>query len=379
VKVCFADDLFLGGDLLNVSMEGIADIPVFKEAEKRIVNLEQPISDNDDIADKCTLYTGSFAINQLQKMSIDAVNVAHNHIQDKGLDGIVETIYHLNKANIGHFGAGENIDEAKNPYWITEKIAVLGYCEFGKTYLSQIEIADLNKPGVNKLRYDEIINDLEKLKEGQKAILSFHWGREHVWFPPYDDIDLSRRLLGDDRVLAIIGTHAHRMQGYIEHNGKRAYMCLGNFLFPNFYIKPPTQIYYPEAPVHNYDITRQYHDVYKITYKKWRYVNRVSILLSFDTVTEKANHKFAYQYDNYPKVVELSRINAALFSLIIWFLSKIYNLPKYLYVPIEKINTATLNTLWRSQIVYFKVNQLGILDSLRKLALHVQRKMTDAK
>lgn len=32
-------------------------------------------------------------------MKVDAVNLAHNHIQDKGLDGIVETVEQLKKAN----------------------------------------------------------------------------------------------------------------------------------------------------------------------------------------------------------------------------------------------------------------------------------------
>ncbi len=379
MKICFAGDLFLGGDLRNKTTETVIDIPIFKNANIRIVNLEQPISDNNVTADKCTLYTDYFALKQLQEMKIDAVNLAHNHIQDKGLEGVIETIYHLDITKIGHFGAGRDIVEAKKPYWLTEKIALLGYCEFAKPYLNQIEIASDNKAGVNPLRYDSIIQDLNRLNNNQKAILYFHWGREHVWLPPHADIELARRLLEDDRVLLIIGMHGHRMQGYIDHNGKRAYMCLGNFLFPNFYITPPTQIYYPEEKIYNCDITRQYHDVYKTTYKKWCFVNRISMLVSFDSITDKATYKFAYQFDDYPKVIELSGINARFISLFIWLLSNIYRLPKYLYILIEKINTVTINTLWRLQVIYFKVNQLGILPSLKKYALHVKRKAMDEK
>lgn len=35
----------------------------------------------------------------LLQMKVDAVNLAHHHIQDKGLDGIVETVEQLKKAN----------------------------------------------------------------------------------------------------------------------------------------------------------------------------------------------------------------------------------------------------------------------------------------
>ncbi|HQM86756.1 MAG TPA: hypothetical protein PLC01_02770, partial [Methylotenera sp.] len=91
------------------------------------------------------------------------------------------------------------------------------------------------------------------------------------------------------------------------------------------------------------DITRQYHDVYKTTYKKWCFVNRISMLVSFDSITDKATYKFAYQFDDYPKVIELSGINARFISLFIWLLSNIYRLPKYLYILIEKINTVTIS------------------------------------
>ena len=50
-------------------------------------------------------------------------------------------------------------------------------------------------------------------------------------------------------------------------------MCLGNFLFPNFFIKPPAQIYNPKNIPEKIDITRQYHKVFKQTYKKWRWIN----------------------------------------------------------------------------------------------------------
>jgi len=141
------------------------------------------------VEDKCTLFTGSEAIVQLKEMKIDAVNLAHNHIQDKGIEGICETIEHLKRRNIRFFGAGCNIKEAKKPYFITEDIAIFGYCEFGKPYLRQIEVATEEKPGVNPLRYENILDDLDSLKENQKAILYFHWGREHVFLPPYEDFN----------------------------------------------------------------------------------------------------------------------------------------------------------------------------------------------
>lgn len=249
MKLILAGDLFLGGELNNKDTSSAINSDIFRDADKRIVNLEQPISENEYIADKCTLYTGAFATEQLKHLQISAVNLAHNHIQDKIDEGIIETIEHLDNASIGHFGAGNNILAARTPYWIDSTTCILGYCEFGRPYLKQIQVAGEDLPGVNPLRYEAIMQDLNRLPHGKKAILYFHWGREHVWFPPNNDIQLARKLLEDARVALIVGMHCHRIQGYIEHNGKRAYMSLGNFLFPNFFIQPPTQIAYPDIPL----------------------------------------------------------------------------------------------------------------------------------
>ena len=375
MKICFTGDLFLGGDLLNKSTEDIVNIDIFNNADKRVVNLEQPISDNDTIEDKCTLFTGSFATKQLNSMKIDAVNLAHNHIQDKGLDAISETIEHLNMSNIGSFGAGSNLKEAKEPYYIDKNIAIFGYCEFDKPYLRQIELAEDNKAGVNPLRYENILNDLDKLKEDKKAILYFHWGREHVYLPPHHDIELSKKLLEDDRVLLIVGMHSHRPQGYIEHNNKRAYMCLGNFLFPNFFIKPPTQIYYPKEIPKVFDITRQYLDVYNLTYKKWRWINRVSLVLEFDTKTKQVKHTLVLQDDDKPMVRELKGLQNSIVLTLIWVLSKFYRLPKFIYIPIEKINSFIVYRIWRGQIYWFQYKQIGIVEFSKMFLKQVKRKL----
>jgi poly-gamma-glutamate synthesis protein (capsule biosynthesis protein) len=376
MKICFTGDLFLGGDLLNKSTKNVIDM--FNNADKRVVNLEQPISDSDNIEDKCTLFTGSFALKQLKDMKIDAVNLAHNHIQDKGLIGISETINHLNNSKIGSFGAGNNINQSKEPFVLSKDIFLFGYCEFDKPYLKQIEVADKDKSGINPLRYENIIDDLNKLENNQKAILYFHWGREHVFLPPFEDIKLSKKLLEDDRVLLIVGMHPHRPQGYIEHNRKKAYMCLGNFLFPNFYIKPPTQIYYPNEKPKLFDTTRQYHSVYNLTYKKWRWINRVSLVLEFDTNTNQAIHKVVIQDDNAPKVKELKGLQKSGVLFLVWFLSKVYKLPRFIYSPIETINSFLVYKTWRGQIYWFHLKQLGLIEFSKRFINKVQRKFKKA-
>jgi poly-gamma-glutamate synthesis protein (capsule biosynthesis protein) len=374
MKVCFTGDVFLGGDLLNNNVGKTIQVKLFKESEKRVVNLEQPISNSDYIEDKCTLYTGSFAVKQLKKLQVNAVNLAHNHIQDKGLKGISETISHLKDDGIVSFGAGSNIKEASTPIDLTEEIAVFGYCEYDKPYLRQIEVAGEEKAGVNPLRYENILRDLNTLNSNQKAILYFHWGREHVSLPPRADLDLASKVLNDDRVLLIIGMHAHRPQGTVKFKNKKAYMCLGNFLFPNFYIAPPTQIVYPKTKT-NVDITRQYLNVFKLTYKKWKWINRVSIVLQFDTVTKNVKEQIVIQDDDEPIVRELKGYKKQLVKCILSFYSLLYKLPLFLYTPIEKINSFTVRVKWRLGILFFQLKQLGFKEFFKMLKPMIKRKL----
>jgi hypothetical protein len=367
MKICFVGDLFLGGDLDKKHCKGLVKSNLFGRADLRIANLEQPISDSTKIENKCTLYTGSFAIKQLKELGVDAVSIAHNHIQDKGEQGIVETSYHLEIGKIGYFGAGKDFKNAKSHYWLTKDLAVLSYCDFAKPYLKQVKLAQDNSPGVAPLRYEFILRDLEELPAGKKAILFFHWGREHVWFPPYEDITIARKLLADDRVALIVGSHAHRALGFVEYKGKRAYMCLGNFLFPNFYISPPTQICYPASVPEKVLTTRQYHSVNEITYKKWKTVNRISMLLEYDTATDSVKHSFVMQEDNFPVVKDLNRAIAILMNIFIHGLSIIYTAPRFIYLPIEKVSTFIIYKIWKAKILLFHMRREGVKYVLGKI------------
>ena len=84
MKVCFTGDVFLGGDLHHNKTSGLVKVSAFNNADVRIINLEQPISNNSYLAQKPTLYTDSSALSQLKDLKINAVNLANNHIQDKG-------------------------------------------------------------------------------------------------------------------------------------------------------------------------------------------------------------------------------------------------------------------------------------------------------
>lgn len=364
MKICLTGDTFLGGDLKDSKMDNIILFREFHHADYRIINLEQAISDSSLIISKGTLYTDSKAIHQLKRLNVNAVNLANNHIQDKGVTGISDTIHYLNHSNIGVFGAGEDILHAKKYHRINDSVVIFGYCDFDKYYLNQIEVAESKKAGINPLRYNNILNDLNSLKDDTKAILYFHWGKEHVFLPRYSDIELARKLLLDHRVLFIVGMHPHRPQGILKFNNKKAYMSLGNFLFPNFHISPPAQLYYPHENEKIMYQTKRYHRVFENTYKKWKWINRISIVIEYDVTKNITKEILVKQNANTSQVRRLQGLEKLYVQLIICIVSKFLLLPRWIYSLLENIHTRYNSIKWLGHIYLFKIHQLGFKKSL---------------
>lgn len=339
MKVCFTGDLFLGGDLIQSKSKKFVCSEAYYAANIRVSNLEQSFGSKENRKDdKCTLYAHPRSISLAELLKLDVAALSNNHIQDTGDQGIMKTLKLLKENNISYFGAGQNIDEARKPYWIDNRTCILGYCEYGKPYLRKVQKATKNSPGVNPLIYENILQDLCEIPENTRAILHFHWGQEHVALPIYDHIALAKRLLAHEKVLCIIGIHAHRIQGIIRHKGKKAYMCIGNFLVPNFYIEPKTHIVYPESITEKVMTTKTYHFVGKLTYKKKRLKNRLSLLVLINLKNDTISHIPMCQLPSQPFVKELNGLRKSIvLSLANWY-SLLYTLPKPIYIVLQKSN-----------------------------------------
>ncbi|MDA8976936.1 CapA family protein [Akkermansiaceae bacterium] len=377
MKICFTGDVFLGGDLLEKESEELVLSDFFNNADVRIINLEQPISENTYFENKGNLFTGPSVLHKLEDLNVDVANLANNHIHDKGVLGIKETVSHLSSIGIESFGAGENLSRSGKEKFLTEEIAVLGYCDYDKRDLSKVEVASASKAGVNPLRLSKIESDLNRLPKNTKAILYFHWGIEHVWLPRREEIDLAKKLLENDRVITIIGMHSHRIQGMITHSSKKAYMCLGNFIFPNFYISPPAQLSYPNM-VEKKGVTcetRLYHKVYKLTYKKWPWINRVSLLINFCTESYTIKHTFVVQDDNSSKVRELSGLGLYFFKIWFFFLSITYTFPRIIYSTLSISHQIQSFLFSQVRVQLFYLRQLGIRAFCKSLKGKIRKKL----
>jgi hypothetical protein len=369
MKVVLVGDVYPGGDLEGPGARSAVAVPAYHAADCRIATLESALSDSAVRAKKYVLTCKPSGARLLKDMGLTAVSLAQNHIQDMGDLGIAETIRILDAEGIGHFGAGMTLSEARRPVWITEDLCVLSYCRHRALTLNQIAVAEADKPGVVPLTLENVLEDLCALPSGKKAILVFHWGCEHLWLTPYDNIELSRRLLREEKVALIVGSHPHRVQGYLEQCGKRAYFSLGNFLFPNFFIdKPCVQVASPPRTA-KVPVTRYYHRVGQLTYKKWLRANRVSLLVRLDSGKGQAGHQFLMQKDSSPEVVPAPWWIRAVYGARVEGLAFLSSrCPASVYKPLFALHHAVAFGWWRRRIMFTRAGHMGLAAIGSKVA-----------
>lgn len=351
MKILFTGDLFTGGQLVeeNLYKDYLINIIPFNQADIRVCNLEQATSDSHFFEKKSTVFAPLNTLEFLLKNKIEVIALANNHIQDKGEGGLNDCLEELHRLNIKFTGAGRDLQQSSSPVYLANNLYLLSYCQYDSKYLRNLKIASKNNFGVHLLTFENIVKDLEMLPNNSKAILHFHWGKENVWFPPYKNIVLAKKILELDQVHSIVGMHAHRYQGCIKHNNKYAFFSLGNFLFPNFFIGPRTQMVYPIA-LAKYKITKEYHPVFSLTKKKWKYFNRVGMILTLND--EAYDIDFVKQQKDNPMVEIIDGFEKSFH--VLWFvvMNRIYKY-KSLYYLISFFSNSIDFTLKAFRILAF--------------------------
>jgi poly-gamma-glutamate synthesis protein (capsule biosynthesis protein) len=187
--------------------------PIFQNDDLTIVNLEGPLTSASLKAEKQYRFKGPAAYAEvLKQSSIEAVNLANNHMFDYLDQGYWDTVSNLSAANIGYSG-------------------------FEHKYLTEIKGIKIGMFGFTgwdsgKQKKDEIKKAVEDLKsQGANLIIaSFHWGEERMYTPNQTQKELGRYCI-DLGVDLVLGHHSHVIQGIETYKGKSIVYSLGNFCF----------------------------------------------------------------------------------------------------------------------------------------------------
>lgn len=170
----------------------------------------------------------------LKELGVDIAGIANNHVCDYGLDALSDTIQTLDEAGIPNVGAGNNLEEAKRPWYFVangRKIAFVAATQIERTYNYTKEATDTT-PGVLKtLNPDKYVEVIREAREHSDYVIAFvHWGTEGTNYYEADQTALAIRFAeaGAD---AIIGGHTHCLQGISYVEDVPVIYSLGNFWF----------------------------------------------------------------------------------------------------------------------------------------------------
>ena len=190
-------------------------------------NLETVLSETGTAEQKAYLsWTEPGAAVYLQEAGFDLVNLANNHILDRGPEGLAQTLGTLNERGLTYIGAGrvgvDTGDAAVERGGV--KLGFLGYTSSGTAGAGP-------ECFVNKLDPPAVIRDIQKLRRScDVVVVSVHWGGDDFLYPSPNDIELAHRLV-DAGASLVVGHHSHVLQAVEEYqNGLIAY-SLGNFQF----------------------------------------------------------------------------------------------------------------------------------------------------
>jgi hypothetical protein len=236
-------NILIGGDIAIVGRapllfsEGNAEeifgniLPYFRDTDLNAVNLECALMMNgaEPIAkDGPALGAPVECIKGISNSRIKLLNLANNHSFDYGAEGLRTTIESCNRAGIGYFGAGMNIQEAREILVREVKGIRTGFLGMAE---HEFSLATKTRAGANPLDIIDFVRIVApRRKELDFLIVLLHGGKEHY---PYPSPQLMKtcRFLVEQGASAVICQHSHCSGCYEVYKGAPIVYGQGNLVF----------------------------------------------------------------------------------------------------------------------------------------------------
>lgn len=195
-----------------------------------IANLESPLTTANSTKNwGSSLRSDPKSVQELKELNINVANLANNHIIDRGLTGLEETLNVLKQHGISSFGAGRDQNHASKPFMPEYTVGRLALLAYSYTALNTPSMASGNSPGANPFTLEEAKRQIASLKnKGYVVCTSYHGGDEffRIPCPKYRTVLKELAKAGANLV---IGHHAHLFQGVEICDGSIIAYGLGNF------------------------------------------------------------------------------------------------------------------------------------------------------
>lgn len=208
-------------------------------ADLSVANLETSITDRGIPwpGKPFTFRTSASALDAIATAGVDALTMANNHAFDYGDEGAEDTLAAKDNSPIPIVGIGRTEDEAYAPATLEVngvKVAVLGASEvIEETLMNRSARGD--SLGIAAAspedRLERLVAEVRKAKDTHDVVVvMMHWGIEAEHCPGDSAIATSQALeqAGAD---AIIGSHAHRVNGHGWVGNAYVHYGTGNFVY----------------------------------------------------------------------------------------------------------------------------------------------------
>lgn len=169
---------------------------------------------------------------------IDVFSISNNHVYDMGEAGLLRMIGLLEDSPLYYGGSGTDIRTAGKPVTVTVnglKIAFLFYNSTGFQYC-----AGEKKAGYSCLdhkdfeKYTEQLKaDINKIKDADVKIISFHWGDNYTTGPDDAQIRFAHTAI-DSGIDIILGHSAHIFHGIEIYKNKPVLYDMGDLLVDKY-------------------------------------------------------------------------------------------------------------------------------------------------
>ena len=209
---------------------------ILDSADALVLNLETPVSTRGKALEgkEYTFRASPAAAMGMAEAGVRAVWLANNHIMDFGVEALLETIEHLDRAGIAHAGAGCDVAAAAGPAVLSFPGGKLSLLSFSNTFPDSYW-AKADRPGTFFGAPGPVGRAVERARAaGQGPVVaSFHWGAELMAEPKEYQPALAR--LAIDRGAAlVVGHHPHVPQPIDVYKGAPILYSLGNFAFGSY-------------------------------------------------------------------------------------------------------------------------------------------------
>lgn len=239
LTLAFAGDVHFArqlGGLLEDPATGLAELrPQLAGADLAMVNLETAITSGGVEQPKTYHFrTTPAALQALAAAGVDVVTMANNHAADYGSQGLVDTLAVRSESPVPVVGLGADEADAYAPAVLRaegKRVAVLGATQVSDWTSSQFA-AKGSRPGVaialDPARLARAVREARAIAD--VVVVFLHWGTDYTGCPNA----LQKRTaqaLADAGADAVVGSHAHRVQGGGWLGSTYVGYGLGNFVW----------------------------------------------------------------------------------------------------------------------------------------------------